>query len=79
MVIDGDTEHRIKLDANFDEDWGDKAYITTLLYHGVLPGGTKISGREKHEVTISIEEAYDCMADFYLVCVLAHDISQCFL
>ena len=33
-VIDGDEENRIRLDANFDEDWGDKAYMATLMYHG---------------------------------------------
>jgi lysophospholipase L1-like esterase len=33
-VIDGDEENRIRLDANFDEDWGDKAYMATLIYHG---------------------------------------------
>ena len=33
-VIDGDKENHIRLDANFDEDWGDKAYMATLMYHG---------------------------------------------
>lgn len=33
-VIDDDEENRIRLDANFDEDWGDKAYMATLMYHG---------------------------------------------
>lgn len=34
-VIDGDEEHPVVLDANFDEDWGDSLHIDTLLYHGV--------------------------------------------
>lgn len=33
-VIDGDEAGRIRLDANFDEDWGDKAFMATLMYHG---------------------------------------------
>ncbi|MCR5508937.1 MAG: hypothetical protein K6F34_09645, partial [Lachnospiraceae bacterium] len=33
-VIDEDHDNRIMLDANFDEDWGDKAFMATLMYHG---------------------------------------------
>lgn len=33
-VIDGDEEHPVILDANFDQDWGDSLHIDTLLYHG---------------------------------------------
>ncbi len=33
-VIDGDEEHPVVLDANFDQDWGDSLHIDTLLYHG---------------------------------------------
>ena len=33
-VIDGDEEHPVVLDANFDQDWGDSLHIDTLMYHG---------------------------------------------
>ncbi len=33
-IIDGDEEHPVILDANFEEDWGDSLHIDTLLYHG---------------------------------------------
>lgn len=34
-ILDGDEEHPIVLDANFDEDWGDSIHIDTILYHGI--------------------------------------------
>ena len=39
-IIDGDKEHPVILDGNFDQDWGDHLYIGTLMYHGerVEPG-----------------------------------------
>lgn len=82
-VIDDEKEHRIRLDANFDEDWGDKAYMTTLMYHGMLCDDgiipvnkdTKSSSGDmikytkdkRHVVTITIEEAGSSVADFYLI------------
>ena len=30
-VVDDDTEHAVRLDANFDETWGDKLELATLL------------------------------------------------
>ncbi len=33
-IIDGDEEHPVILDANFEEDWGDSLHVDTLLYHG---------------------------------------------
>ena len=33
-VIDGDEDHPVVLDANFDQDWGDSLHIDTLIYHG---------------------------------------------
>ena len=34
VVIDGDTEHAYRLDANFDEDWGDSLTLTPVMVHG---------------------------------------------
>ena len=33
-VVDGDEAHAVTLDANFDEDWGDKLELTPVLVHG---------------------------------------------
>lgn len=33
-ILDGDDEHAVVLDGNFDETWGDKLEITNLLVHG---------------------------------------------
>ena len=32
--MDGDAEHAVRLDANFDETWGDKLELDTILEHG---------------------------------------------
>jgi len=34
LVLDGDTEHPVLLDGNFDEDWGDCLYLQSILHHG---------------------------------------------
>jgi lysophospholipase L1-like esterase len=131
-VIDGDEAGRIRLDANFDEDWGDKAFMATLMYHGrickdgMFPedadgrdgysatadrknvsskaeqddsktyvpdnenavkerftkewnGETESNERfikerndvnKKHTLTVTVEEADNCMSDFYLLNVI---------
>ena len=62
-VVDGDEEHAVRLDANFDESWGDKLELTTLLEHGK-------EGR--HTVTIRLAETHeDDAVPFYLVSVIA--------
>lgn len=61
-ILDGDEAGRIRLDANFDETWGDKAYMTTILHHGE---------DRIHTLRVVIDEADDCAADFYLISVLA--------
>lgn len=33
-IIDGDEKHPVRLDANFDENWGNHIHIDTLLWHG---------------------------------------------
>jgi len=43
-VIDGDTEHPVILDANFDEDWGEHLNITTVMYHGAVMSGQNVQG-----------------------------------
>lgn len=34
LVLDGDREHPVLLDGNFDEDWGDCLYLQPVLHHG---------------------------------------------
>ncbi len=33
-ILDGDWEHPVLLDGNFDEDWGDCLYLEPVLHHG---------------------------------------------
>lgn len=47
LVLDGDTSHKICLDGNFDEDWGDCLYLEPVLQHGV---------NARHTIEISIPE-----------------------
>lgn len=62
-VIDGDAEHPVMLDGNFDEDWGDCLYLQTLLCH---------SEHKKHTLEITITETHENDArEFYLVSVIA--------
>lgn len=34
LILDGDMEHSVILDGNFDEDWGDCLYLEPVLHHG---------------------------------------------
>ena len=62
-IIDGDESNAVKLDANFDETWGDKLELYTLLEHGE---------NKEHTVQIKITEAGDAdVSEFYLVSVIA--------
>jgi len=45
LILDGDTEHKRKLDGNFGEDWGDCLFLEPVLHHG---------RKEKHKVEIAI-------------------------
>lgn len=47
LILDGDAEHAVLLDSNFDEDWGDCLYLEPVLHHGT---------RTKHTVEIIIPE-----------------------
>lgn len=61
-VIDGDEENAVILDANFDETWGDKLELTTLLEHGE---------KKAHKVEITLTETHpEDAAEFYLVSVI---------
>lgn len=62
-IIDGDEASAVTLDANFDETWGDKLELYTLLEHG-----------ENKEHTVQIKLVKTSAADeseFYLVSVIA--------
>lgn len=62
-VVDGDWQHPILLDGNFDEDWGDCLYLQTLIHHGE---------RKKHTLEITISETHENdVRPFYLVAVIA--------
>ena len=77
-VVDDDTENRVELNANFNEDWGDKAYMATILHHGIISDGS-VKDREHapackkdnsvHTLTITIEEEGGA-SDFYLINVI---------
>ena len=62
LILDGDKEHTIELNANFEEDWGDCLYLQTVLEHGE-------SGRHTVEITIS-ETHEDDREVFYLVSLI---------
>lgn len=60
--VDGDRDHIVILDGNFNEDWGDSLTITTLLHHG-NPG--------KHIIEIEIiDEVGKSDTPFYLVSLI---------
>lgn len=62
VVVDGDTEHAFRLDANFDETWGDKLELDTVMEHGKAG---------LHEVAIRLVETHEEDAvPFYLVSVI---------
>ena len=62
-VVDDDTEHAVRLDANFDETWGDKLGLRHFLEHGK---------KGRHIVTIRLAETHaDDAVPFYLVSVIA--------
>lgn len=61
-VVDGDEQNAVKLDANFDETWGDCLYISTLAHH---------IAKGMHKVEIRLKETHEKDAvPFYLVSVI---------
>lgn len=64
LILDGDREHPVLLDGNFEEDWGDCLYLEPVLHHGK---------RMRHTVDISIlpfEISAEDMTPFYLMAVI---------
>lgn len=62
MVIDGDREHPILLDGNFEEDWGDCLYLETAAEH---------IKKRVHQVEVEIIETHEeDVVPFYLVSVI---------
>ncbi|MCM1223816.1 MAG: SGNH/GDSL hydrolase family protein [Lachnospiraceae bacterium] len=64
LVIDDDREHKILLDGNFDEDWGDCLFLQPVLIHGES---------KTHTLEIRIVAAEDEQIPFYLNAVIAAD------
>ena len=61
LVLDGDEEHAVILDGNFDQDWGDCLYLQPILHHG---------NRGRHHISIGITEATPGdLVPFYLLCI----------
>lgn len=62
VILDGDDANPITLDANFDETWGDKLVLDTILDH---------SENRTHTVEIRLVETHpDDKLPFYLVSVI---------
>ena len=62
VIVDGDEANAKILDANFDEDWGDKLELDTITEH---------TDMKEHSVCIEIIKANDCVVPFYLVSIIA--------
>ena len=60
-VIDGDEEHAVILDGNFDETWGDKLDIKLLQFHGKAG---------HHKVRIEVVEGDEAAVPFDLVSLI---------
>lgn len=62
LILDGDEAHPVRLDANFDETWGDKMVLDTVLEHGE---------DKMHTVEIRLIETHaEDKLPFYLVSVI---------
>ncbi len=64
LVIDDDREHKILLDGNFEEDWGDCLYLQPVMIHGES---------RVHTLEIRIVKAEDENIPFYLNGVIGAD------
>lgn len=61
-ILDGDMDHPICLDANFEETWGDCLYLQTILHGGE---------RKSHTLEIEIVQDNPKQAgEFYLVSII---------
>ena len=62
LILDGDTEHPVLLNGNFEEDWGDCLYLTPVLHHGQ---------RKPHTVEITVLETEAVQpTPFYLLSLI---------
>ncbi len=62
VYVDGDKANSIRLDANFDEDWGDKLCLADILSGGAAGD---------HTVELEIADVPDdCKTPFYLVSII---------
>ena len=62
LVLDGDTEHSILLDGNFEENWGDCLYLQPVLHHEV---------HKKYTVEITIiDQDTQAKTPFYLLSLI---------
>ena len=62
LVLDGDVEHPVLLDGNFDEDWGDCLYLEPVLHHGE---------QKKHTIEITaLEDDGKEATPFYLMALI---------
>lgn len=63
LILDGDEDRPFRLDANFDETWGDKLELLTILEHGE---------DRVHRVEIRLTETHPGdQLPFYLVSVIS--------
>lgn len=62
LILDGDREHPVLLDGNFDEDWGDCLYLEQVLHHGE-------HGRHTVEIRVLPDE-YENAEPFYLMALI---------
>lgn len=63
LILDGDESRPFRLDANFDETWGDKLALDTILEHGE---------NRLHRVEIRLTETHpEDRLPFYLVSVIS--------
>lgn len=62
LILDGDTDHSVILDGNFDEDWGDCLYLEPVLHHGE---------KKRHTVEIVILDTDEVqVTPFYLISLI---------
>ncbi len=62
LILDGDRDHAVTLDGNFEEDWGDCLYLETVLHHGEF---------KKHCIEIEIVRAdEEDKVPFYLLSLI---------
>lgn len=62
LVLDGDNDHPVLLDGNFEEDWGDCQYLQPVLHHGE---------RKRHRIEICIlQDGAKEAVSFYLMGII---------